>query len=365
MKYNIAAYFIIIFVGISYAPPNNAEGFGAEDHIDCLPSGICVSKPVQNHRTIPVVTPVQNQEIESCEDRLTECSKFKDVGHCEKHPGWMIVNCPLSCDRCHLRDATVRCQRGFLNMSDVPIYGPGDFDRSMNNLSNILPKQVKVSYLSQDPYIVQLDNFISLSVADKLLSVVDHWDTPHDSRGLNAYGEAQMVPTRVRSGALFWCMNKCQNDPHVKKFHDQVAKVVQIPRENFEALQFVRHEENQGYKPTHDFANYHLNFPSGPRILTVHLFLNDLNEGGGELYFPDADVTITPKKGRVVIWPNTLLYNQLRVDNRMKHGSKAVIKGTKYAINAWAHLYDYIKPNHWGCTGSFESFGSGTSGSEK
>ncbi len=28
--------------------------------------------------------------------------------------------------------------------------------------------------------------------------------------------------------------------------------------------------------------------------------------------------------------------------------------GTKFAANSWIHLYDYAKPNLWGCTGSFD-----------
>jgi hypothetical protein len=31
-----------------------------------------------------------------------------------------------------------------------------------------------------------------------------------------------------------------------------------------------------------------------------------------------------------------------------------VIKGTKFAANAWIHQFDYSEPNIWGCTGAFD-----------
>jgi hypothetical protein len=41
-------------------------------------------------------------------------------------------------------------------------------------------------------------------------------------------------------------------------------------------------------------------------------------------------------------------------DPRTNHAAAAVIKGKKYAANAWIHLYDFAKSNLWGCTGAFD-----------
>ena len=43
-----------------------------------------------------------------------------------------------------------------------------------------------------------------------------------------------------------------------------------------------------------------------------------------------------------------------RQDARTHHQAKPVIKGLKYAANAWIHSYNYRIPNHWGCSGSFD-----------
>lgn len=49
--------------------------------------------------------------LANCYDRHEECIQFESQGECENNPGWMIVNCPKSCNACHLRDPKVRCQR--------------------------------------------------------------------------------------------------------------------------------------------------------------------------------------------------------------------------------------------------------------
>lgn len=91
----------------------------------------------------------------------------------------------------------------------------------------------------------------------------------------------------------------------------------------------------------------------GPRILTFFLYLSDVEEGG-ETDFPNAGVRVTPKLGRAVLWPSTLNDDLLRQDSRTNHQALPVIRGLKYAANAWIHLYDFNKSNLWGCTGAFD-----------
>jgi prolyl 4-hydroxylase len=67
------------------------------------------------------------------------------------------------------------------------------------------------------------------------------------------------------------------------------------------------------------------------------------------------DITVTPKQGRALFWANTLVFDPQRIDPRLVHESKPVIRGDKVAVNSWGHMYNYVIPNHWGCTGSFET----------
>lgn len=63
---------------------------------------------------------------------------------------------------------------------------------------------------------------------------------------------------------------------------------------------------------------------------------------------------VKPKKGRALLWPSTMDSDPTEMDQRTFHEAKPVIKGRKFAANAWIHLYNFMEPNKWGCTGSFD-----------
>jgi len=119
--------------------------------------------------------------------------------------------------------------------------------------------------------------------------------------------------------------------------------------DNFEDFQILRYELDQFYKQHHDFILHQVDRNPGPRILTFFLYLSDVEEGG-ETSFPKLNIKVKPKKGRVLLWPSVLSSNPESVDDRMDHEALPVIKGTKFAANAWIHLYDYMYPHSLGCT---------------
>jgi prolyl 4-hydroxylase len=55
-----------------------------------------------------------------------------------------------------------------------------------------------------------------------------------------------------------------------------------------------------------------------------------------------------------LLWPSILNDDPTAQDPRTIHEARAVVSGVKYGANAWIHLYDFQKPNLWGCTGSFD-----------
>jgi prolyl 4-hydroxylase len=77
----------------------------------------------------------------------------------------------------------------------------------------------------------------------------------------------------------------------------------------------------------------------GVRILTVFLYLSDVEEGGGT-NFPELNMTVQPKRGRAVIWPSVLDAFPHQPDLRTNHQALPVIKGLKYGANAWLHQRD-------------------------
>ena len=77
-----------------------------------------------NDKGTPIYKEVKKGE---CFDRYDHCNEYYTNGECERNPGWTTINCPVSCKTCHLLDPKVRCDRKRMNISDVPIYAPGDY----------------------------------------------------------------------------------------------------------------------------------------------------------------------------------------------------------------------------------------------
>ena len=80
--------------------------------------------------------------------------------------------------------------------------------------------------------------------------------------------------------------------------------------------------------------------PTGTRILTAYLYLNEVEEGGGT-DFPGLGVTVMPKRGRVLIWPSVMDDDPLKKDKRTDHQALPVKAGIKYGANAWFHMRDF------------------------
>ena len=139
-----------------------------------------------------------------CEDRHDQCKGFQKAGECDKNPGWMIVNCPKSCKACHLRDPAVRCPRNVLNMTQEPIYQPGDMNAMFARIVERFGSTYEVNVLSRDPWIVTLDNFVSMEESKALITATGgKWERSTDTGTANEFGE--MINDFLSCCTLHYC----------------------------------------------------------------------------------------------------------------------------------------------------------------
>ena len=83
-------------------------------------------------------------------------------------------------------------------------------------------------------------------------------------------------------------------------------------------------------------------------MLTLFLYLNDVEEGGGT-HFPELGITVQPKKGSALLWPSVLDEDIEEKDFRTDHMALPVIKGVKYGANAWIHTRNYREAEENDC----------------
>ena len=270
----------------------------------------------------------------NCADRKPHCYVSAARGECERNPGWMVVNCPASCNACDLRDPIVRCDRKRLNVSDEPAYAPGDMSNMFQNLKANYP-DLGVEVLSTNPWIVTFNTFMNASEADAIYGAVgDSFVRSTDTGSYNKFGEAEKVVSQGRTSQNAWCREGCDSNPLVRGVIARIEAVLGIPYGNFEQFQVLRYEPGQYYRTHHDFGASQRKLACGPRILTFFLYLSDVEEGG-ETAFPRLDLKVSPAKGKALLWPSVLNEDLSKQEPKTFHEALPVLKGLKIAANAW------------------------------
>jgi len=302
--------------------------------------------------------------LQNCEDRDSRCKSFAGPNNeeCNINPGWMIVNCPKTCNACDIRDPKIRCTFDYLNLTTIPSYTngnaatgePGSMEKMFSSIEERFHDIYNITILSDDPWIVQFDNFFSEEEAAGIIGTVrGQFERSTDTGMENEFGESGRVVSKTRTSQNAWCRKSCENHPASQAVINRIVEVIGIPYENFESFQILKYDIGQFYRTHHDMAERQTLKVAGPRILTFFLYFSDVEEGG-ETNFPRLGINVKPKRGRAIVWPSVKDSNNLKQDSRTYHQAMPVIKGTKFAANSWIHLYNYAKPNLWGCTGSFD-----------
>jgi prolyl 4-hydroxylase len=70
----------------------------------------------------------------------------------------------------------------------------------------------------------------------------------------------------------------------------------------------------------------------------VYLYLNDVEAGGGTNFPTIQNITVMPKRGRVLIWPSVLNEDPNTIDSRTTHQALPVEKGIKYGTSRFDFL---------------------------
>lgn len=290
----------------------------------------------------------------NCHNKYPFCTKYAEDGHCNLNPGFMILNCPFACNACHLRDAAVRCKREQLNISSAPPYLPGEMESMFSSLEKHNNGKFDIQALSETPFIVTFDNFLSEEEANALIVRQNKWQRSTETGQSDDFGATGRILGAARTSSTSWCIGpECENDQHVVNIVQRIVQVTGLHKDMFEPIQVLRYTPGQRYALHHDHSHADSadNRPAGARALTFFLYLSDVEEGGQTL-FPHLNISISPKRGRAVLWQNTKGDTYQDMDERMYHEASPVLQGVKYAANIWIHLYDYEKSNLWGCTGT-------------
>ena len=137
--------------------------------------------------------PAAKKKKSLCRDKFEECVDHLDS--CTSDPGYMVINCPVTCSTCHLRSAKVRCNPKFLNTSTEPVLYSGSTDLMFERIRDELGYKI----LSADPWVAEIDHFLSDQVVDELLAQVSEWEGSVETGQVLTTGDGTTIKTPSRT----------------------------------------------------------------------------------------------------------------------------------------------------------------------
>lgn len=308
----------------------------------------------------PELAPLVNR----CKNQHELCMQWAALGMCEKDPLFMQQECAPACRSCHMLLYERRCP---YDPASPQAWGDKiGSDPSLNRMFERIvsdaglkkyrpkiwsrPSAAEVDDEHDRPWVVSLENFLTDSEVSRIIQLGDEdgFERSDDGGEYLPDGTFKTYHIDGRTSYNAWCRTCHGDDLGGRDVIDKIEEVTHIARDHFANLQILRYTKTQHYHLHHDYDYYSTPRQPGPRVLTFFLYLSDVEEGGGTS-FPHLNLTFAPRKGRALIWPNVLDGDPTEMDERTEHVALPVVKGTKYAANAWIHLHDWQGPAEREC----------------
>jgi len=170
----------------------------------------------------------------------------------------------------------------------------------------------------------------------------------------------QGVVSEGRTGSNTWIAH--DHDEITKAVGEKIAKLVGLPLENAEKFQIIYYGVTQEYRQHYDSwlqdgsdKTLRCMKYGGARLKTALCYLNDVESGGGTK-MTKLDITVDAKKGKLLIFQNTISDDNHDRHPLSEHAGLPVEAGEKYAFNLWFKecrrhlLYQEFNPDYYNTT---------------
>lgn len=207
------------------------------------------------------------------------------------------------------------------------------------NRIDVGDREVKVLMRCERPQVVVFEDVLSHEECDEL--VRRSRDKLKRSTTVNPVtGTEDIIERRSSEGTYF---SRCEDD-FIANLDRRIARLMNWPMENGEGFQVLyygpgcEYREHFDYFPPGDVGSTPHLAKAGQRVSTLAMYLNDVDDGG-ETFFPDAGIAVTPKKGGAAYFR---YFNQLgQVDPLTLHGGAPVRAGEKWLMTKWMRERKY------------------------
>ena len=197
----------------------------------------------------------------------------------------------------------------------------GELEECVTFLTSEKEKENRMIENYRQEHIELISNFLSDEECDELIRYVEEENLFQHSL-VNNKGELETSTSRT-SYTAFLTNRKSAT---LNSIYSRVDNFLREEGGIIEDLQVVRYAEGQEFKPHFDPKK------TRDRKYTMLIYLNDCFKGG-ETYFPELGIKITPKKGSMLCFRNRDSYHKIMPLSL--HAGLPVYSGTKYGCNVW------------------------------
>jgi prolyl 4-hydroxylase len=201
------------------------------------------------------------------------------------------------------------------------------------NVIRAYDRDVKVLMRCERPQIVAFADVMSDEECDEMIErsrpLLKRSTTVNPENGSN-----DVIPNRTSEGA--WYHRGA--DPFLERLEKRLASLMNWPVDHGEGLQVLRYGVGAEYRAHFDYfppsqtgSAVHM-ARGGQRVATLVLYLNDVG-AGGETFFPDAGVSVAPKRGGAVYF--RYMNGARQLDPLSLHGGAPVLEGEKWIMTKW------------------------------
>jgi prolyl 4-hydroxylase len=194
-------------------------------------------------------------------------------------------------------------------------------------------RKVRVAMRAASPVLAVFDDFLSADECDRLIAMARPRLAPSTITDTMT-GNTVVSENRSSDGMFF----RLGENPLLVQIEQRIADLIGMPVENGEGLQVLNYQPGAQSAPHFDFLmagnaeNAASIARSGQRVSTMVIYLNDVMDGGGTS-FPEAGITVMPKKGSALYFEYCNSLNQL--DGKSLHAGTPVISGEKWVATKW------------------------------
>ena len=203
-----------------------------------------------------------------------------------------------------------------------------------------LPNYPGIQELSSAPRVYFIPNFLSEKECDYLIELAK----PNlvKSAVVNEEGGGTKADYRRNSeGAWF---PSSPSDKILQMIERRIVDLTGVPQSHGEALHVLHYGIGGEYQPHYDYFNMNTKggieqcIRGGQRIASCIMYLNT-PAAGGETIFPQAKLSIVPKKGAALLFYNCLPTGE--VDPLTLHGGAPVKGGEKWIMTKWIRTGEF------------------------